>query len=215
MEPSPNKPNQTVQAIGKGASQNKLKPSQLLSKQISGNALEELNYKPKIVQFLNIADFSSYTDSAVSIDEPLFEPVPAIIQFTDYEPLQVKEKILSLRNKDKYARRIKVIPPDSRLFQVLPYNKTKKSVIEEDISKMSKGSKVNSPNIFEFYSKFSRLHLVWNTVTLSDLVQKPRLITLSTSLLSQKEKSSSLQSLLLEKEPCWTSQMFLISVIAL
>ena len=104
--------------------------------------MEELNHKPKIVQFLNIADFSSYTDSAVPMDEPLFEPIPSIIQFNDYEPLQVKEKILSLRNKDKYARRIKIIPPDSRLFQVLPYNKMKKMVVEEEVSKMYKGSKV-------------------------------------------------------------------------
>ncbi len=94
------------------------------------------------MQFLNISDFSSYTDSAVSMDEPIFEPIPSIIQFNDYEPLQVKEKILSFRNKDKYARRIKIIPPDSRLFQVLPYNKVKKGVIEDEVAKMYKGSKV-------------------------------------------------------------------------
>lgn len=104
--------------------------------------MEELNHKPKIVQFLNIADFSTYTDSAVPLDEPLFEPIPSIIQFNDYEPLQVKDQIFSLRNKDKYARRIKIIPPDSRLFQVLPYYKTKKPGSEEEGNKFFTGSKV-------------------------------------------------------------------------
>lgn len=114
--------------------------------------MEELNHKPKIVQFLNLADFSSYTNSAVSIDEPLFEPSPSIVQFTDYEPLQIKDKIFRLRNKDKYARRVKIIPPDSRLFQVLPFHKPKASDIEDDDSLFA-GSKVRILVIF-FTSKF-------------------------------------------------------------
>jgi hydrocephalus-inducing protein len=101
-----------------------------------------MNQKPKIVQFLNIADFSSYTESAVPIDEPLFEPLPSIIQFTDYEPLQIKDKVFRLRNKDKYARRVKIIPPDSRLFQVLPYYKTKSTKNNDDSSNKFLGSKV-------------------------------------------------------------------------
>ena len=113
----------------------------MLSKQLSGNVLEQLNPKPKIVQFLNLADFSSYTNCTVSMDEPLFEPSPSIVQFTDYEPLQIKDKIFRLRNKDKYARRVKIIPPDSRLFQVLPYYKNNKSDFEED-DHLFAGSKV-------------------------------------------------------------------------
>jgi hydrocephalus-inducing protein len=70
--------------------------------------------------FQNLADFSIYTVSQVPIDEPLFEPIPPIIQFTDYEPLQIKEKIFKLRNKDSVARRVKIFKPDSRLFQVIP-----------------------------------------------------------------------------------------------
>jgi hydrocephalus-inducing protein len=103
--------------------------------------LEDMNHKPKIVQFLNIGDFSAYTESSVPIDEPIFEPIPSIIQFTDYEPLQIKDKIFRLRNKDKYARRVKIIPPDSRLFQVLPNYKKKKSE-EEDQANEFLGSKV-------------------------------------------------------------------------
>jgi len=75
------------------------------------------------------------------MDEPLFEPSPSIVQFTDYEPLQIKDKIFRLRNKDKYARRVKIIPPDSRLFQVLPYYKNNKSDFEED-DHLFAGSKV-------------------------------------------------------------------------
>jgi hydrocephalus-inducing protein len=49
-----------------------------------------------------------------------------VIQFTDYEPLQVKEQILKLRNKDKVARSVKIVPPDSKLFAVIPCKKTQK-----------------------------------------------------------------------------------------
>ena len=45
------------------------------------------------------------------------------IRFTDYEPLQVMEQILRLRNKDKVARSVKIVPPDSKLFQVHPCKK--------------------------------------------------------------------------------------------
>ena len=90
-----------------------------------------------------MADFSIYTQSVVDIDEPVFEPIPAIIQFTDYEPLQIKEKIFKLRNKDKFARRVKIIPPDSRLFQVLIYNKNMKNTKDDnDKSNILAGSKV-------------------------------------------------------------------------
>eukprot|EP00349_Pseudokeronopsis_sp_Brazil_P009066 CAMPEP_0202972222 /NCGR_PEP_ID=MMETSP1396-20130829/34575_1 /ASSEMBLY_ACC=CAM_ASM_000872 /TAXON_ID= /ORGANISM="Pseudokeronopsis sp., Strain Brazil" /LENGTH=33 /DNA_ID= /DNA_START= /DNA_END= /DNA_ORIENTATION= len=32
-------------------------------------------------------DNSIYTDSQVHVDEPLFQPVPHVIQFTNYEAL--------------------------------------------------------------------------------------------------------------------------------
>jgi hypothetical protein len=35
--------------------------------------------KPKIVKFLNLADYSIYTDANVPVDEPLFEPIPPIL----------------------------------------------------------------------------------------------------------------------------------------
>lgn len=74
---------------------------------------------------MNIGDHSIYPDAQVSVDEPLFQPVPHVIQFTNYEPLQIKEQILKLRNKDKVARSVKIITPDSKLFEVLPVKKLK------------------------------------------------------------------------------------------
>lgn len=59
-------------------------PSQLVKKQLAGCAYDEENQKPRIIEFLNLADYSINTESYVSIDEPLFEAIPAIIQFTDY-----------------------------------------------------------------------------------------------------------------------------------
>ena len=72
----------------------KLTPSQLVKKQLTGNGLfDEALQKPRIIEFLNLADYSINTESYVNIDEPLFEAVPPVIQFSDYEPLQIKEKV--------------------------------------------------------------------------------------------------------------------------
>ncbi len=64
---------------------------------MSGKNLVDKYSKPQIVQFLNINDFSAYPDSIVPIDEPLFQPMPVVIQFTGYEPLQTKSQVLKLR----------------------------------------------------------------------------------------------------------------------
>ena len=77
--------------------------------------------KIRIIQFLNIADNSLHPNCAVSVDEPIFQPEPAQILFEDYEPLQILTKILRLRNRDKVPRRVSIIHPENRLFQVLPY----------------------------------------------------------------------------------------------
>jgi hypothetical protein len=39
--------------------------------------------------------------SAVSINEPLFHPFPSEIVFQDYQPYDIYETTLSLRNNDK------------------------------------------------------------------------------------------------------------------
>ncbi len=64
---------------------------------MSGKNLVDKYSKPLIVQFLNMTDYSTYPDSIVPIDEPLFQPTPVVIQFTGYEPLQTKSAVLKLR----------------------------------------------------------------------------------------------------------------------
>ena len=82
---------------------------------------KDKNKKINIIQFLNIADNSLHAKCAVSVDEPIFQPEPSQILFEDYEPLQILTKVLKLRNRDKVPRRVSIIHPESRLFQILPY----------------------------------------------------------------------------------------------
>ena len=71
------------------------------------------------------------------------------------------EQTLRLRNKDKVARSVKIVPPDSKLFQVTPCKKTKmnKSLTKSsnfagsDIDNMS--SKVAPGMEIAFNIKFS------------------------------------------------------------
>ena len=79
------------------------------------------NKKVNIIQFLNIADNSLHPKCSVSVDEPIFQPEPSQILFEDYEPLQILTKVLKLRNRDGVPRRVSIIHPENRLFQVLPY----------------------------------------------------------------------------------------------
>jgi len=93
----------------------------------------------------------------VPIDEPIFQPIPPLIQFNDYEPLQIREKLFKLRNRDKVARVVKIIQPDSRLFQVIPAASLniqgKQKPVKKKKSnryKISAGSKV-APGMAIFY----------------------------------------------------------------
>jgi hypothetical protein len=61
------------------------------------NSILEQHKNIKIIQFLNIADNSLHQNCAVDINQPIFQPEPKVILFTDYEPLQVLTKILKLR----------------------------------------------------------------------------------------------------------------------
>lgn len=97
----------------------KKSPSKLIEDQLSGKSLSDIHRKPEIIQFLNIADYSIYPNTNVPLDEPLFKPEPTVIQFYNYEPLDTKTFTLMLRNKDCVSRRVKIIPPDSRLFSLL------------------------------------------------------------------------------------------------
>lgn len=58
---------------------------------MSGKSIFEQYPKPKIIQFLNTMD------NSINVDEPIFQPEPHVIQFTNYEELQTKEAVLKLR----------------------------------------------------------------------------------------------------------------------
>jgi hypothetical protein len=51
---------------------------------MTGDIIDNKHHKPKIIQFLNLADYSIYTDSCVPVDEPIFQSIPNMITFTDY-----------------------------------------------------------------------------------------------------------------------------------
>ena len=93
----------------------------------SKKAFKSDNKKVNIIQFLNIADNSLHPKCSVSVDEPIFQPEPSTILFEDYEPLQILEKVLKLRNRDTVPRRVNIVHPENRLFQVLPYIRNKGS----------------------------------------------------------------------------------------
>jgi len=82
-----------------------------------------------------------------------------LIQFTDYEPLQIKSKIFKLRNKDNVARRVKIIQPESRLFQVHPYGPddggSEANLKKSKRSVSNSGSKVAPGLEVTFIIKFS------------------------------------------------------------
>ena len=69
---------------------------------------------------------------------------------------------LKFRNKDKVARSVKIVPPDSKLFQVMPCKKssmtksTKKSMADEDKSDIDNMSQRVAPGMeVSFIVKFS------------------------------------------------------------
>lgn len=128
-------------------------PSQLIKRQMPGQSVDVAYVKPRITEFLNIGDYSINRESCVPIEEPLFEPIPSVIRFTDYEPLQIKSVVFKLRNKDSVARTVRIIQPESRLFQVSLYSSEKGAQGEEVIS--VSGSKVAPGLEVKYLIKFS------------------------------------------------------------
>mmetsp|Transcript_4036 Transcript_4036/g.9628 ORF Transcript_4036/g.9628 Transcript_4036/m.9628 type:complete len:4944 (+) Transcript_4036:104-14935(+) len=74
---------------------------------------------PQIIEFLNIADFTHQTESAVPVDEPLFQPSPTEITFRQFKAFEKYEVTILLRNNDRFARRVKVLAPDNKHFHLL------------------------------------------------------------------------------------------------
>ncbi|KXZ49496.1 hypothetical protein GPECTOR_21g722 [Gonium pectorale] len=74
--------------------------------------------RPRIIEHLNIADFSHHVECKVPVDEPIFQPFPPEVTFHNYEPFQTYEATLYLRNNDNVSRRVKVLPMESPYFSV-------------------------------------------------------------------------------------------------
>ena len=75
---------------------------------------------PRIIEFLNIEDYSTQTRCDVAIDEPLFQPYPHQLEFSQFEAFGTYTQRLYFRNNDAFARRIKILPPDTPHFTVSP-----------------------------------------------------------------------------------------------
>ncbi|KAI8854495.1 hypothetical protein BC829DRAFT_439199 [Chytridium lagenaria] len=71
----------------------------------------------RIVELIPNNDFSSRV-SDVPIGRPLFEPQPSEIILQSYKPFKTYEMIVSFRNNDKFARRLKLEPISHPHFSI-------------------------------------------------------------------------------------------------
>eukprot|EP00929_Paragymnodinium_shiwhaense_P007666 TRINITY_DN111574_c0_g1_i1.p1 TRINITY_DN111574_c0_g1~~TRINITY_DN111574_c0_g1_i1.p1 ORF type:complete len:5027 (+),score=1455.52 TRINITY_DN111574_c0_g1_i1:94-15081(+) len=90
--------------------------------------------KPKITAFLDLAQYSNYTNPIVPVDQPLFSVYPPMITFSDFEGLQTYEAVVTLRNQDNVARRVKVCPPDTPFFELVAGRKIKQAASSSSTS---------------------------------------------------------------------------------
>lgn len=94
----------------------------------------------QIIEYLNTKDFTANADSSVPLDTPLFEPIPSVVMFSNYEALKVRTQVFKLRNRDNVTRRVKIIQPDTNLFKIVPFSE---DTTEENFERQQKfGSKV-------------------------------------------------------------------------
>ncbi|XP_077982980.1 hydrocephalus-inducing protein homolog isoform X2 [Glandiceps talaboti] len=74
---------------------------------------------PRIIELLDMGETTHQKFTQVDVDEPMFQPFPSDITFQQYEPCEVYEVPLILRNNDKVPRLIKVYQTDSPYFHIL------------------------------------------------------------------------------------------------
>jgi hydrocephalus-inducing protein len=111
------------------------RPSALVAKLQSGDAPNVAGHKTEIIELLNMSDFTSQIECAVEVDKPIFQPLPPVIQFSSYNAFEsVRAKIL-FRNNDKFARRMKVLAPDSPFFCIEgPFNTKGASLVDSRVA---------------------------------------------------------------------------------
>ncbi|RYY35664.1 hypothetical protein EON62_02340 [archaeon] len=54
----------------------------------------------------------------MDIDKPIFQPLPPVVEFHGYTAFEACSAKLTFRNNDRFARRMKVIPPESPYFRI-------------------------------------------------------------------------------------------------
>ncbi|KAI9356512.1 hypothetical protein DFJ73DRAFT_958267 [Zopfochytrium polystomum] len=74
-------------------------------------------HRPRIIELVGDAD-SATKVADVSVDRPLFEPLPPEIILQSYEPFNTYEVVISFRNNDKFTRRLKLEPISHPNFKV-------------------------------------------------------------------------------------------------
>lgn len=86
----------------------KLTPSEFLremsmdTKQKLANTNEM--YLPKIIELLDMGETSLQRNTQLTVDEPMFQPFPSEIYFQKFEPFNVYEVPVLLRNNDKVSK---------------------------------------------------------------------------------------------------------------
>ena len=103
-----------------------LTQSGVVSAEVSNSAQASAMGEPQILEYMNISDYSLQTRSAVPIARPLFQAFPPCITFEGYESLETYTAVLSLRNIDTVARRVKVLPLQTSFFSIKRIQNTKK-----------------------------------------------------------------------------------------
>ena len=63
-------------------------------------------YLPKIIELLDMGETSLQKNTQLVVDEPMFQPYPSEIYYQKFEPFNVYEVPLLLRNNDKVNRKI-------------------------------------------------------------------------------------------------------------
>ncbi|KAJ3142605.1 hypothetical protein HK100_000034 [Physocladia obscura] len=91
--------------------------SQTTEERLINASFHSQQQKPKIIELVSSSD-SITKISEVPIDRPLFEPLPSEIILQSYKPFQNYEVVISFRNNDKFARKIKLEPINHPHFVV-------------------------------------------------------------------------------------------------
>jgi hydrocephalus-inducing protein len=82
---------------------------------------------PRIVELVDGIEASTNKDTGIPIDKSLFQPFPSDLRYQNYEAGQVLELPIAFTNRDRVARRFRVLPSESPYFDIIsPANAAKK-----------------------------------------------------------------------------------------